>query len=404
MNGLPFGLTHLRVRGFRSARDVALEPRAVCALVGEASSGKSNLLAAVRLLLSPDAPPVGPEDVWRGDGAVRIEARLADGGTLAVEADATGARTRSDGGGEPPGVLFLPAALRSESVVVVSEAHEDAAAAAASLFARALGEGGSSAAAPALGLVRGVERCCAAEVSGIVLLAEEPELFLRPQAQRYLYRLLHAFAGAGNQVLYSTHAPAFLNVAHLEELALVTHDPVAGTRIVQPEPLEAGEEFRVVSEFDAERSELFLARAAVLVEGRTEKLVFPFVFQALGHDLDREAISVVECGGKSRIPLFARICDAVGVPFVAVHDRDAEPGKEPIHAERLLNALVAEVAGPKRTIVLEPDFEGVTGVPGHKPEQAWRRFASLAPGDVPEPLARAARRAVELGRAGGVGA
>jgi len=32
-----------------------------------------------------------------------------------------------------------------------------------------------------------------------VLLIEEPELFLRPQAQRYLYRQLRAFADNGNQ-------------------------------------------------------------------------------------------------------------------------------------------------------------------------------------------------------------
>ena len=41
-----------------------------------------------------------------------------------------------------------------------------------------------------------------------------------------------------------------------------------------------------MSEFDAERAELFLARGALLVEGRTEKLAFPFVFRALGHDVD----------------------------------------------------------------------------------------------------------------------
>jgi hypothetical protein len=62
-----------------------------------------------------------------------------------------------------------------------------------------------------------------------------------------------------------------------------------------------------MTEFDAARSELFLARAVVLVEGLTEKLVLPFVFAALGHDVDRQAISIIECGGKPNLPLFARI-------------------------------------------------------------------------------------------------
>ena len=387
-----FGLTHVRVRGFRSARDVTLAPREVCALVGEASSGKSNLLAALRLLLDPDAPSPGLEDVWRGDGDVRIEGRLADGREVAV---AAGERTEE---GEPPAVLYLPASLRSENVVAGSPPRPEVAAAADAYFAAALAERDGSTATPALAFLAGLERCCAEGLSGLVLLVEEPELFLRPQAQRYLHRLLRAFAADGNQVVYSTHSPAFLSVGHLEELVLVGHDPETGTRVVQPEPLVDDEAFRIVSEFDAERSELFLAQAALLVEGRTEKVVFPLVFQALGYDADREAISIVECGGKSNIPLFARICDAVGVPFVAVHDRDAEPGEEPIHAERLLNALIAETVGPERTVVLEPDFEGATGVVGHKPERAWRRFAEGGAEAVPEPLVQAARLVLELAR------
>jgi predicted ATP-dependent endonuclease of OLD family len=245
-----------------------------------------------------------------------------------------------------------------------------------------------------------VEACCTAGIEGLVVLVEEPELFLGPQAQRYLYRVLHQFAGAGNQVLYSTHAPEFLNVARLEELALVERDPRHGTAIVQPESLPADEEFRAMSEFDAERSELFLSRAAVLVEGLTEKLALPFVFAALGQDPDQEGISIVECGGKSNIPLFARICQAARIPFVVLHDRDVPTGTEPSPAEEALNDLIARVAGSHRTVVLEPDFEAVAGLRGHKgkPHRAWQRFRSLRRSDVPLPLGQIVETAVGLAR------
>ncbi|HSJ50391.1 MAG TPA: TOPRIM nucleotidyl transferase/hydrolase domain-containing protein, partial [Actinomycetota bacterium] len=201
-------------------------------------------------------------------------------------------------------------------------------------------------------------------------------------------------ASAGNQVVYSTHAPAFLNVARLEEFALLERPADGRTRIRQPAPLDPTESFRVMSEFDAERGELFLSRVAVLVEGRTEQLVLPFVFLALGHDVDREAISIVECGGKSNLVLFVEVCRAVGVPYVVVHDRDAPTGARPSSAERALNALIARTAGRDRTVVLEPDFEGVAGLRGnrHKPERAWTRFRSLTPEAVPAQL----RRIVEL--------
>jgi hypothetical protein len=146
-------------------------------------------------------------------------------------------------------------------------------------------------------------------------------------------------------------------------------------------------------EFDAERSELFLSRAAVLVEGLTEKITLPFVFSALGYDPDREQISIVECGGKSNIPLFIEICRRARVPFVVVHDSDLRPEREPSEAEQNLNALIRRKAGARRTVVLEPDFEGITGFHGKKkkPERAWLHLANARPEELPEPLVRAVR-------------
>ncbi|HXV57993.1 MAG TPA: TOPRIM nucleotidyl transferase/hydrolase domain-containing protein [Gaiellaceae bacterium] len=390
-------LASARVRGYRSAGDVELALGPVTALVGEARSGKSNLLRALRLLLDPDAP-VAAEDLRRdGEPEIAVEARLADGRPITRRLRPPG-RGEAELEGAPP-VLFLPADRRSGALVDVPGLSPEAGAAARLFLAELAGPRSRDSAAAAAGaLVSAVDACCAERVEGLVLLVEEPELFLRPQTQRYLYRQLRELASLGNQVVYSTHAPAFLNVARLEELVLVRHDPERGTQVGQPAPLEAGEAFRVVSEFDAERSELFLARSAILVEGRTEKLVLPSVFRALGRDADRDQVSIVECGGKSNITVFAQICQACGIPFVVVHDRDAEEGKDPIPAEVALNALIAEVAGSERVVVLVPDFEAVAGLEGHsnKPERAWTHFSE--PGvEVPEPLERAVRLALEAG-------
>jgi AAA domain, putative AbiEii toxin, Type IV TA system len=387
-------LDAVRIRGFRSAADVELELGGVTALVGEARSGKSNVLRAVRALLDPQAP-LEREDVRRdGSATIAVEGRLADGRRLALDAEPP-AVSRSAPDGAPP-VLFLPAARRGDTLLdagAVPEAARRALEVFRATLAAAEPDGADAASAGAL--VAAVDACCDAGVEGLVLLVEEPELFLRPQTQRYLYRRLRAFAGGGNQVVYTTHAPALLNVARLEELALVEHDPKRGTRVTRPQPLESDEAFRVVSEFDAERSELFLARSAILVEGRTEKLVLPSVFAALDQDADRAGVSIVECGGKSNIPVFAQICRSCGIPFIVVHDRDAEPGKDPIPQEVALNDLIAATAGAERIVVLEPDFEGVAGLRGHsnKPERAWNHFST--PGvEVPEPLERAVRLAL----------
>ncbi len=379
---MPVGIARVTVRRFRTARHATLTPGQLCALVGLPNAGKSNILTAIWSLLNPSAPPFTTGDASSSNGGTEVEALLHDGRRVSLRERA---RIPS---------LFLPADLRRDGLVAGPPPRDRVARRVAQLMT--VSSAGSP--RPRDALLRALESC-AADARGLVFIMEEPELFLRPQTQRYLYRLLIRLSSA-NQVIYSTHSPAFLSVARLEDLAFVVRDPVGGTQVVQPHPIEHDTDFRIVSEFDAERSELFLARAVVLVEGMTEKLILPLVFAALGHDADLEAISIIECGGKSNIPLFARICKATGIPCVAMHDRDAPHGSEPILAEQELNALISTVVGRERTVVLEPDFEGVAGLHGsrNKPERAWKRFARIPPEDVPEPLARAARLAVALAR------
>jgi AAA domain, putative AbiEii toxin, Type IV TA system/Protein of unknown function (DUF2813) len=395
-----FGITEVEVRGFRSAREVSFSPGPLCALVGEATAGKSNLLAAIRAVLDPEAAPLtAADEAEGGDGEMSIRVALAGGGEAALEGS-RGRRTLGGSAALPP-VLFLPAEARAGSVLAAGRPRRAETAQAVEIFRNALTRDPPTPAAQALSVIDALEYCRSSGLAGLVLLIEEPELYLRPQAQRYLYRLLREFSLGGNQAIYSTHSPAFLNVARLDELVFVERLPHEGTRALQPEPVSADDDFRVLTEFDAARSELFLARAAVLVEGLTEKLVLPFVFAALGHDVDREAISIIECGGKPNLPLFARICKATGVPFVVVHDSDRRASGKLVAAEQALNTLIADTAGEDRTVVLDPDFEAVAGLTGHsrKPERAWREFASRSSSAMPGQLVRVVELAISLGRA-----
>ena len=151
-------------------------------------------------------------------------------------------------------------------------------------------------------------------------------------------------------------------------------------------------------EFDAERAELFFSRAAILVEGMTEKMTFPFVFHALGHDADREQISIVECGGKANLPLFVEICRRAHVPYVVVHDSDMRPGREPVESEVKLNALIRRRAGARRTIILEPDFEGVLGFRSKRASRSGPGPLAGARATSSGPLVRAVELALESAR------
>jgi hypothetical protein len=357
----------LAVRDFRSLHDLHLGLGPIAALVGEGRAGSTSILLALRAAVDPQGAAPAPSDVREGATALHLAARTAGGELLTVH-------------GRPPALRVAgPAAARPAVLVLDGAGRGD----------------------EAVAVVDGLERRLAEGLRHTLILADEPELHLRPQAQRWYARLLRRAADQGNQVVYATRSAAFLNVARLHELVYVERRGPGGTTALRPPPLTPDEDFRILSEFDAERAELLLARAALLVEGETEKLALPFVFAALGEDADREGISIVECGGKANILLFARVCAAVGVPFVVLFDRDARPGRRPSAVDRHLHAQLRSLAGAAHTIELAPDFEAVAHLQrgGHKPERAWRRFAHLPVGAMPPALVRAARVTVELARA-----
>lgn len=386
----------MSIAGYRAGRALEFTPRSMCALVGEASSGKSTVLTAIWTLLEAAAPPPTIDDVSHGSsGRIHLEADVERGRTIFLDANPPDTLNLNRSGAPP--VLFFPANLRSRSLVApVTGAGADV----AHLFEPPLAEHHWAAVDGGLQLVRGMERLLASNLRRFVLLVEEPELYLSPHVQRHLFRVLRGLAQRGNQILYSTHAPVFLSVDRMEELALVRHHPVRGTALFQPEPLAEAEAFRVLSEFDSDRAELFLARAALLVEGRTEKLTFPLVFDALGVEPDKEGILILECGGKGNMPFFARVCNACGIPYVVVHDRDAPKGQRPVESERVVNQQIRDVAGKGRTVLLTPDFEAVSGVSargrGRKPRKAYRRYSGN--GSVPELLRLAVEKVVRAAR------
>lgn len=353
---------------------------AVTALVGPRGSGKSQLLGSIAWLLKgrPSIAPAG--------AAVRVSGQL-DGTTGPVRftrSSEVGLAFDSGRAAALPACSFLrargrlrPEADRSGSVSRrMTELSGDA----------------TSDAVAAEALVAAVEACCDECVTSEMLLIEEPELLLTPQAQRYLYRLLRSFAEGGNQVVYSTRSPAFLDAAHHDEI--IRLDLRRGRRSIRRTragALSDAARVRLAGEFDHERSEMFFARSVVLVEGQTERLALPFIFRAMGHDPDAAGIAIVEVGGKSNLPLAARLLRDLAIPFLIVFDADRGP------ASAALDAEIRRAAGAAPAIRLEPDFEGVAGIASHtdKVLHAWNRFASQRPADVPPALAAIVRSAFD---------
>ena len=118
MHASPFGVREVQIRAYRSARSVGFSPGPVCALVGGPSVGKSNVLAAVWMLLEHGAPGPAPNDLSAGSaGPIRVSATLADGDEIALVTSPSESGTRR---GRPVPVLFLPASERSGRLVATT--------------------------------------------------------------------------------------------------------------------------------------------------------------------------------------------------------------------------------------------------------------------------------------------
>src|SRR5919199_1601665 len=104
------------MQGYRAARELDFVPGAMCAFVGEASSGKSTVLTAIWTLLEAAAPPPTIDDVSRGtSGRIHLEAELERGSSIFLDPRPPDTLNLNRAGAPP--VLFLPANLRARSLL-----------------------------------------------------------------------------------------------------------------------------------------------------------------------------------------------------------------------------------------------------------------------------------------------
>jgi putative ATP-dependent endonuclease of OLD family len=224
------------------------------------------------------------------------------------------------------------------------------------------------------------------------VLIEEPEMYLHPQAQRYFYRLLCELADDGQcQVIYSTHSPLFADVTRFEGIRLVRREPGGRTMasaVTEPDDVAFLRDRRDAQKmlgFTGTRSELLFARRALLVEGPGDELAARRVAELLGHDIDAEDLAIVGCGGKSGIPLIARLCQALTIACWVLHDEDLyTEAADPERASRMREqnaqeaaanrAIAAAVANADRVFTLKPSLEAELGI-GRSATDKPRRVA-----------------------------
>jgi predicted ATPase len=157
---------------------------------------------------------------------------------------------------------------------------------------------------------------------GTVVLLDEPELSLHPQAARAVVTRLRE---SEEQVLLATHSADALSRWDLRRAVRLEASPV-GTTAHMAGPLTDVEERRLARHATPSLVEALFARTTILVEGAGDRLALRTASHVAGVDLDARGVSIVELDGADLFPAMHRLLgpDGLGVDVVGICDADRE--------------------------------------------------------------------------------
>lgn len=215
----------------------------------------------------------------------------------------------------------------------------------------------------------------AQDIRPILLAIEEPELYIHPQSQRLIFHVLEEFGSgqladgnANDQVIYSTHSPAFLSVSDYERVAIVRKmDAAVGSKVLQCDAGVLGDAnekkvFKLLNSFDLRHNQLFFARRVVLVEGEQDEICIVATGRKLGlfKEFPEEiGFSIIVTGNKEEIPKFQKVLNAFGVSYATLLEMDGKPAGEGKNAE------ILALAGGNRVVQLPKTMEDAAGLANH---------------------------------------
>lgn len=160
---------------------------------------------------------------------------------------------------------------------------------------------------------------------------EEPELFLHPQAQKELLETLKKLSQNNNQVVFCTHSSFFIDLNMYKSICIVRKFNIQdGTLISQCaedlfKNLDEQKQFQMVNFINPDNGELFFAKKVILVEGKTEKVVIPYLAEKIGQK--NYNFSLIECGSKTAIPTYINLLNKFSIPYCVVYDKDHQTYK-----------------------------------------------------------------------------
>src|SRR5665213_388290 len=164
-----------------------------------------------------------------------------------------------------------------------------------------------------------------------LLLMDEPELCLHPDAIREARRVLYDLPNTKNwQVMITTHSPVFIDLSRdntsIVRVERVASGVVEGTTIYRPQRAKLDEddktELKLLNLCDPYVAEFFFGGRTIVVEGDTEYTAFKHVIAQ--NPATYKGVHVVRARGKACISSICKILNQFETRYAVLHDADRE--------------------------------------------------------------------------------
>lgn len=165
---------------------------------------------------------------------------------------------------------------------------------------------------------------CAADAPASIIIFEEPELFLHPQAQEQFFDDLVAVSER-DQVFLATHSNHLIRLEYADSLYIARR---SGLR--EPTTLSGPTErwtnpddkrkIKEIDNFNSETAKMLFADRIILTEGPEDVIYLLAAARQCG--VFKRSVAIVAANGIKSIPNLQRVLNALKTPYCVAHDSD----------------------------------------------------------------------------------
>lgn len=205
-----------------------------------------------------------------------------------------------------------------------------------------------------------------------LLLLDEPEICLHPNAIREACNVLYNLPAGGNwQVMVTTHSPVFIdfsrNNTSIVRVEKNNAGEIQGTTVFRPKKAKLSEDdmanLKLLNLCDPYVAEFFFGGKVVIVEGDTEYTAFNYI-KNIKPELYKN-IHIIRARGKATIVSLVKILNQFGADYSVLHDSDRVKAKDGIkkspawgNNQNILESVTSRPYGTKvRLLASLPNFE-----------------------------------------------